>query len=364
MSATAFDDILRFWWDRGVAGFRIDVCNMIIKDAELRDNPPATEDDPFIRQMFGQRPGYNGNRPEVHDVLRRWRPLADGYDPARVLLGETNVEALESWPPSTGTATTSCIWPSTSLSSSAPSRPRRCGRSWRGPSAAPRRAPGRCGRDRTTTCPAWPPAGPGATPRKVRLALLMLLTLRGTPVLYQGDEIGLTDTARDPKRTPRPGRPALLARLRRVATPCAPPCRGAGGPAAASPGRGVDAVAPQLADRRRWNVADQQAAPDSRCCTSSAMPSLSGGPNRRCIPGPTRSMATTPGAWAWSRDERFVVLAGLCDEPASLDGITGTVRLGTDRSRDGEAVDGILVRSLGWEAVVLDRGAPGTDGAV
>ena len=42
-----FDDILRFWFDRGVAGFRIDVCNMIVKDAELRDNPPATDDDPL-----------------------------------------------------------------------------------------------------------------------------------------------------------------------------------------------------------------------------------------------------------------------------------------------------------------------------
>ena len=34
-----FDDILRFWFDRGVAGFRIDVANGLIKDRELRDNP-------------------------------------------------------------------------------------------------------------------------------------------------------------------------------------------------------------------------------------------------------------------------------------------------------------------------------------
>ena len=37
----AFDDILRFWFDRGVAGFRIDVGHAIVKDRELRDNPPA-----------------------------------------------------------------------------------------------------------------------------------------------------------------------------------------------------------------------------------------------------------------------------------------------------------------------------------
>ena len=64
----AFDAILRFWLDRGIAGFRIDVCNIIIKDAELRDNPPATEDDDFEAQMFGQRSVYNANRPEVHEV--------------------------------------------------------------------------------------------------------------------------------------------------------------------------------------------------------------------------------------------------------------------------------------------------------
>ena len=72
-----FDDILTYWLDRGVAGFRIDVCNIIIKDALLRDNPPATDSDPPDVRLFGQRPVYNGNRPEVHDVIRRWRQLAD-----------------------------------------------------------------------------------------------------------------------------------------------------------------------------------------------------------------------------------------------------------------------------------------------
>ena len=87
----AFDAILRFWFDRGVAGFRIDVCHSIIKDRELRDNPPATKDDHWWVQMRGQRSVYNACRPEVHDVLRRWRKLADGYDPHRVLIGETYV---------------------------------------------------------------------------------------------------------------------------------------------------------------------------------------------------------------------------------------------------------------------------------
>ena len=53
----AFDDIFSFWLDKGIAGFRIDVCNVIIKDQLLRDNPPATEEDSFDEQLFGQRAG-------------------------------------------------------------------------------------------------------------------------------------------------------------------------------------------------------------------------------------------------------------------------------------------------------------------
>ena len=106
-----------FWFDRGVAGFRIDVCNIIVKDALLRDNPPATEDDDFEAQLFGQRSVYNANRPEVHDVIRRWRRLAESYDPTRVLVGRDPGEEVDSWRATTATAATSCIWPSTSRSS-------------------------------------------------------------------------------------------------------------------------------------------------------------------------------------------------------------------------------------------------------
>ena len=90
-----FDDIVRFWWDRGVAGFRIDVCNMMIKDALLRDNPPATEDDPLDQQFMGVKAVYNTDRPEAHDILKHWRVIADSYTPERLLIGETNVESLE-----------------------------------------------------------------------------------------------------------------------------------------------------------------------------------------------------------------------------------------------------------------------------
>ena len=98
-----FDEIVRFWWDRGVAGFRIDVCNMMIKDKELRDNPPATEDDPIDQQFMGVRYVYNTDRPEAHDILRHWRTIADSYEPGRLLIGETNVETLDASCSSTAT---------------------------------------------------------------------------------------------------------------------------------------------------------------------------------------------------------------------------------------------------------------------
>ncbi|TML24676.1 MAG: hypothetical protein E6G28_00175 [Actinobacteria bacterium] len=92
-----FERILRFWFDRGVAGFRIDVANALVKDRELRDNPPANEnDDPWSRRR-GFTPLYNANRPEVHEIYREWRALADGYDPPRVLVGEAWVWDFARW---------------------------------------------------------------------------------------------------------------------------------------------------------------------------------------------------------------------------------------------------------------------------
>src|SRR5437868_241323 len=55
----AFQQILRFWFDRGIAGFRIDVCHAIVKDELLRDNPPATADDHWYVRMHGLRQIYN-----------------------------------------------------------------------------------------------------------------------------------------------------------------------------------------------------------------------------------------------------------------------------------------------------------------
>ena len=87
-------DVLRFWLDRGVDGFRVDVLWLLIKDDQYRDNPPNP------RYELGESSGnsliplYNSNRPEVHDVVAEMRSVIDRY-PERVLIGEVYLPLKE-----------------------------------------------------------------------------------------------------------------------------------------------------------------------------------------------------------------------------------------------------------------------------
>lgn len=72
------EDILRFWFDRGVAGVRIDSAGLLIKDPALPEVPEVVAP--------GRHP--TEDRDEVHDVYRSWRRIADSYEGARVLVGE------------------------------------------------------------------------------------------------------------------------------------------------------------------------------------------------------------------------------------------------------------------------------------
>ena len=136
-----FDRILRFWFDRGVDGFRIDVAHMIVKDRLLRDNPPATDDDHFYDRARGQQPVYTSNRPEVHDVHRRWRRV--------VRLGSSSARPTSSTSTSSSPSTrrgTRCSWRSTSCCSTRASTPPGCVTSWSAARRSTRRSPPRAGR--------------------------------------------------------------------------------------------------------------------------------------------------------------------------------------------------------------------------
>jgi alpha-glucosidase len=72
-------DALRFWLDKGVDGFRVDVMWLIMKDDEYRDNPPNPQYG--LGQSSGNSflPVYNSNRPEVHAVVAEMRAIIDSY---------------------------------------------------------------------------------------------------------------------------------------------------------------------------------------------------------------------------------------------------------------------------------------------
>jgi alpha-glucosidase len=89
---------MRFWLDRGVAGFRLDAITELFEDEKLRDAPALggvnAQGDPILSDV------YTKNLPEVHDVMRRLRAMTDRYGGERVLIGETYVSTtadLDAW---------------------------------------------------------------------------------------------------------------------------------------------------------------------------------------------------------------------------------------------------------------------------
>jgi alpha-glucosidase len=88
-TAPFFDDVIRFWYDRGVDGLRIDVAHGLVKAAGLPDLP----DPAALEPMRLRANTLASDRPEVHEIYRRWRRLADAYEPPRALIGEVNLTA-------------------------------------------------------------------------------------------------------------------------------------------------------------------------------------------------------------------------------------------------------------------------------
>jgi alpha-glucosidase len=78
-------DVTRFWYKRGVAGFRLDAVDSLFEDEQLTDNPVLPGIDKFGRPNMLEK--YNKKLPEVHDVMRKLRSAADEY--GSVLIGET-----------------------------------------------------------------------------------------------------------------------------------------------------------------------------------------------------------------------------------------------------------------------------------
>ncbi len=95
---TAMLDTMRFWLDRGVAGFRLDAIPTLFEDPQLRNEPETgglnAQGDPNLKEI------YTSNLPEVHDFIRRMSVMVRKYPGDRVLIGETylpNTVELDKW---------------------------------------------------------------------------------------------------------------------------------------------------------------------------------------------------------------------------------------------------------------------------
>jgi alpha-glucosidase len=175
----AMQDVVRFWIARGVDGFRVDAVNVVVKDAELRDDPPASGTFPL--PLSGEAAEldhrYSGNRPEVTEALAALREAARDA----LLVGEVYLETAQ-YPryldhldlvfafellhsPWNADRLRAAIEPALALERLA----------W------------------VLSNHDFPRLATRIGEQHVRDAAILLLSLPGTAFVYQGDEIGLTD---------------------------------------------------------------------------------------------------------------------------------------------------------------------------
>jgi alpha-glucosidase len=203
----AMFNVLRFWLERGVDGFRVDVMWMLIKDDQFRDNPvnPAsTPESPASQRLL---PLYNTNRPEVHTIVADMRAVLDSYGD-RLLIGEIYLpfnqlaayygQDLKGAQLPFNFHLMQCPWNAEAIAKMIQEY------------------------EAALPAGAWPNwvTGNHDQPRiasrigkaQARLAAMLLLTLRGTPTMYYGEEIGMTDVpipvaeVQDPAEKNEPGK--------------------------------------------------------------------------------------------------------------------------------------------------------------
>jgi alpha-glucosidase len=333
-----FDRIYRFWFDRGVAGFRIDALQTLFYDNALRDNPAATVNDTVKERELQQRFVFNANRPEVHDIIRRWRRLADSYDPPRLLFGETWVPTIERLAAYYGNGRDELHL------------------GWNLPFLTSRfRADDLAQVIRQTietlpsgAVPAWAMSthdGEGRAASRwcngdeaaIRCALLVLLGLEGTSILYYGDEIGMLE----PPRHVLDAEQRYPAEKRFASRTPMPWGRGAGG--------GFSTGRPWLpvGDTARTNVADQMGDPGSVLHFCRDLIAV----RARLPSGRMRVMIPTDGMLAWRRGNATVAVnLGTSRADVSAD---GSIVIATNRQREGERVAGVLTLSPKEGAIVF-----------
>jgi alpha-glucosidase len=191
--------VMRFWLERGVDGFRVDVLWHLLKDPLFRDNPPNPEWREGMDPYQSLIPLYTTDQPEVHGIINRMRNLFDEYTD-RVLIGEIYlpVERLVRY------------YGADLKGAHLPFNFQLINAKWE----ARRIAKLICEYEAALPDGGWPNWVLGnhdqhriasrVGPAQARVAAMLLLTLRGTPTLYYGDEIGMHDVAIPPGKVQDP----------------------------------------------------------------------------------------------------------------------------------------------------------------
>jgi alpha-glucosidase len=193
---TEHEDILRFWFDRGAAGVRIDSAGLLVKDPALPEVPEVLTP--------GGHP-YE-DRDELHQIYRSWRAIADSYDEPRVLVGELWLPEVERFarylrPDELHTAFNfdflACPWDAVRLRASISQTLAGAPATWVLANHDVTRAVTRYGRADTAFAfadkRADTPTDRDLGHRRARAAALLAMALPGSFYLYQGEELGLPE---------------------------------------------------------------------------------------------------------------------------------------------------------------------------
>ena len=198
---TAMLDVLRFWIDRGVDGFRVDAMRQLLKDPDWRDNPPNPDWD-GVNEYDSLLPVHTADIDEVQEVVAEIRRaigdrlmVAEVYAPIERLVRYYGVDGRGAQLPF-NFHLISTPWEAEAIAALIEryeaALPEGGWPNW---------VLGNHDRSRVAT---------RVGPAQAGVAAMLLLTLRGTPTIYYGDEIGMTDVpidtadpaGRDPERTP------------------------------------------------------------------------------------------------------------------------------------------------------------------
>ena len=195
----AMFDVMRFWLNKGVDGFRVDVMWHLIKDDQFRDNPPNPDYEEHMSTYDALLPIYSTDQAEVHDIVEQMREVVDEYE-ERLLIGEIYLP-LDKLVKYYGQNNQGAHLPFNFQLISLPwearrldlaineyegSLPEQGWPNWVLGNHDNSRIASRVGKD------------------QARVAAMLLFTLRGTPTMYYGDEIGMADVDIPPSRVQDP----------------------------------------------------------------------------------------------------------------------------------------------------------------